>query len=150
MVQPASSVRGSSCAPPCRRRLALQMCNASVTLWCMDIMAALADPVRRTILEELHRRPMAAGQIAERFPISRPAVSRHLRVLREAGLVSVTSTGRTRLYRVEPAPLAELESWLAQFRDSWSSRFDALETEVHRTRRERERTDTDDDREQSA
>ena len=113
-------------------------------------MTALADPVRRTILEELHRRPMTAGEVARQFPISRPAVSRHLRVLREAGLVSVTATGRTRIYRVEPAPLAELETWLAQFRDSWSSRLDALETEVHRTCREREHADTDDEREQSA
>lgn len=105
----------------------------------MDILTALADPVRRTILEELHKRPLTAGQVAKRFPISRPAVSRHLRVLREAGLVSVSQSGRERIYRVEPARLAELDAWLAQFRDTWASRFDALETEVHRTRRERER-----------
>lgn len=102
-------------------------------------MAALADPVRRSILEALNGRPMTAGEIARRFPISRPAVSRHLRVLRGAGLVSVTESGRKRIYRIEIAPLAELEGWLAQFRDDWTSRLDALETEVHRTRRERER-----------
>ena len=109
-----------------------------VTLIGMDILDALADPVRRTILEELHRHPLTAGDIASRFPISRPAVSRHLRILREARLVSVSQSGRKRIYRFNPAPLAELDAWLAQYRDLWSSRFDALETEVHRTRRERE------------
>ncbi len=105
----------------------------------MDTMAALADPVRRAILELLHVQPLTAGEIARHFPMSRPAVSRHLRVLREAGLVSVGLSGRTRVYRIEPGPLAEVGAWLAQFRERWSSRFDALETEVHRTRRERER-----------
>ncbi len=105
----------------------------------MDTLAALADPVRRDILEALNDRPLTAGEIARRFPISRPAVSRHLRVLREAGLVAVTPSGRRRVYRIEPAPLAELDTWLIQFRDRWERRFDALETEVFRTRRERER-----------
>lgn len=105
----------------------------------MDILAALADPVRRAILETLNGQSMTAGEIASRFPISRPAVSRHLRILREAGLVSMSQSGRTRVYRFESAPLAEIDSWLAQYRDHWSTRFDALETEVFRTRRERER-----------
>jgi len=109
----------------------------------MDVLAALADPVRRSIVEALNTRPMTAGEIASRFPISRPAVSRHLRVLREAGLVTATVSGRERIYRVELAKLAELDAWLAQFRDFWTSRFDALETEVHRTRRERERTEAE-------
>lgn len=107
----------------------------------MDIYAALADPVRRAILEALNERPLTAGQLADRFPISRPAVSRHLKVLRGAGLVTVAASGRTRIYRVEHAPLAEIEDWLAQYRDGWPSRFDALETEVFRTRRERERNE---------
>ena len=105
----------------------------------MDIMGALADPVRRTIIEELNRQPLTAGEIARRFPISRPAVSRHLRMLRQVGLVSVSQSGRRRIYRFETGPLAELDAWLAQYRDLWSGRFDALETEVFRTRRERER-----------
>ncbi len=105
----------------------------------MDPFSALADPVRRAILETLNAKPLTAGQLADRFPISRPAVSRHLKVLRQAGLVSVTTSGRTRMYRVEPGPLAEIEGWLVQYRETWSSRFDALETEVFRTRRERER-----------
>jgi len=105
----------------------------------MDMFSALADPVRRSILETLQAKPLTAGQLAGRFPISRPAVSRHLKLLRQAGLVSVVASGRMRVYRVEPAPLAEIEGWLAQYRDTWESRFDALETEVFRTRRERER-----------
>jgi len=105
----------------------------------MDTFSALADPVRRAMLETLNEGPLTAGALADRFPISRPAVSRHLKVLRQAGLVSVTTSGRTRMYRVEPGPLAEVEGWLVQYRETWSSWFDALETEVFRTRRERER-----------
>ncbi len=107
----------------------------------MDAFSALADPVRRSILETLNAKPLTAGELADHFPISRPAVSRHLKLLRQAGLVSVVASGRTRVYRVEPAPIAEVKHWLAQYRDTWSSRFDALETEVFRTRRELERND---------
>jgi DNA-binding transcriptional ArsR family regulator len=105
----------------------------------MDILSALADPTRRDIINLLHRGPLPAGEVAARFTISRPAISRHLRVLREAGLVTVEQTGRERVYRFDPTPLREIDTWLAQYRDLWTSRFDALETEVHRTRRERER-----------
>lgn len=107
----------------------------------MELMAVLADPVRREIIDVLRRRPLAAGEIAARFPISRPAISRHLRLLGEAGLVTVESVGRRRVYRFEPGPLIELDTWLQQYRDLWNGRLDALETEVYRTRREhRERS----------
>ena len=104
-----------------------------------DVAAAIADPVRRSILEMLRDGPLSAGQIAGRFAISRPAVSRHLRVLRAAGLVSDTLTGRRRLYELHPGRLDGLISWLARFArpEGWEHRLDALETEVHRTRRER-------------
>ena len=106
-----------------------------------DIAAAIADPVRRAILELLREQPLPARQIAARFPISRPAVSRHLRVLRECGLVHDTLTGRERRYRLDPSRLAELTTWLSGFRAGpaalWGQRLDALETEVHRTRRDR-------------
>ncbi len=108
----------------------------------MDMMSALADPIRREILEILFKAPLSAGEIASRFPVSRPATSRHLRILREAGLVSVTTEGRERVYKFVPASLAEIDRWLARFRDPWESRLDALETEVFRTRRERERSET--------
>lgn len=108
----------------------------------MDAAQAIADPVRRDILVLLlHEGSVPAGEIAERFSISRPAISRHLRVLRECGLVRAESTGRQRLYVLDPAPLAELADWLAQFTSApaWLQRLDALETEVYRTRRERAR-----------
>ncbi len=107
----------------------------------MDAVAqALADPIRREILVMLHEAPRTAGAIAEAFPVSRPAVSRHLRVLREAGLVRDTVSGREREYALSVEALAPLEAFLARLRGPsvWSRRLDALETEVHRVRRRRE------------
>ncbi|TYB61133.1 winged helix-turn-helix transcriptional regulator [Nonomuraea sp. PA05] len=101
---------------------------------------AISDPVRRQILMLLLRDgPLPAGDIAERFAITRPAVSRHLRVLRQSGLLNAELVGRQRLYTLDPAPLAELITWLGRFArpTGWEHRFDALETEVYRTRRER-------------
>ncbi|TCC00167.1 ArsR family transcriptional regulator [Micromonospora zingiberis] len=104
-----------------------------------EVAAAIADPVRRRILELLRERPLPAGRIAEHFEISRPAVSRHLRVLRESGLVRDAVVGRERRYELAPARFRDLLRWLSQFSraELWERRFDALETEVHRTRRER-------------
>lgn len=103
----------------------------------MLALRAIGDPVRRDILGMLRDGPLTAGAIAARFAISRPAVSRHLRVLRESGLVVAEARGRERVYRLDVGPLAELDAWLARFRGGWGARFDALATEVHRTRRER-------------
>ena len=104
----------------------------------MRAPAALADPVRREILVLLHAQPRNVNEITAHFDVSRPAVSRHLRVLREAGLVVAEEHGRERVYRLDTAPLMELQQWMEQFLSSrWEQRFDALETEVHRTRRER-------------
>lgn len=105
----------------------------------MNTAGALSDPVRIEILELLRRSHLTAGQIERHFPISRPAVSRHLRVLRETGLVTCEQSGRERIYALETTPLRELAAWLAGFlRDQpWESRFDALETEVHRAGRDR-------------
>lgn len=112
------------------------------------VAEAIADPVRREILVLLRDTPQSAGDIAgeigSRFGISRPAVSRHLRVLRECGLVRDTLEGRHRRYTLDATRLGELTGWLAQFaRPSiWQQRMDALETEVYRTRRERRTTGT--------
>ena len=107
------------------------------------VAAAIGDPVRREILDLLREGPRTAGAVADGFPISRPAVSRHLRVLREHGLVVDEPRGRQRVYRLEVAPLAELEAWLARF-SAPAARFepalDALATEVHRTKRQRRQT----------
>ena len=107
----------------------------------MEAAAAIADPIRRQILESLHSAPATAGEIAGWFSISRPAISRHLRVLRECGLVHDALVGRRRVYSIDPTPLSEIATWIEQFRptDTWNQRFDALETEVARTRIERRR-----------
>src|SRR5688572_24987341 len=100
-----------------------------------DVFHALADPHRRTIVDRLHDGPATVSELAAMIPVARPGVSRHLRVLREAGLVAVSNTGQFRHYRLEPAPLAQLDAWLATYRDLWIHRLDALHTEVERGRR---------------
>ncbi|MFG1919859.1 metalloregulator ArsR/SmtB family transcription factor [Micromonospora sp. NPDC048898] len=104
-----------------------------------EVATAIADPVRRHILTMLRDEPLSAGDIAQRFTISRPAISRHLRVLRESGLVRDELVGRQRIYRLDPGPLAPLADWLAGLAgaDRWERHLDALETEIYRTRRER-------------
>lgn len=108
----------------------------------MDVVAqALADPIRRDILRMLRDGAVTAGAIAGAFSVTRPAISRHLRVLREAGLVRDDIQGRERHYTLELGPLGELEAFVAELRapSTWERRFMALETEVHRTKRERKR-----------
>ena len=106
----------------------------------MNALAALADPTRRRIVELVGERERSAGEIASHFATSRPAVSRHLRVLREHGLISERREGQRRLYSLDPAPLADLDAWLDRYRRFWTNRLDALETELRRRRRdERER-----------
>lgn len=92
------------------------------------VLQALADPTRRQILDLLTEQEMAAGEIAARFPgISRPAVSQHLAVLREAGLVSERQAGRHRFYRLEAGPLREIwEGWLQKYQRFWEDRLQAL------------------------
>ena len=104
-------------------------------------VAAIADPVRREILALLRHAPQTAGALAARFPISRPAVSWHLRVLRESGLVADSTRGRERVYVLTPAPLDEITEWIAALHpaSAWGVRLDALDTEVHRTTRDRRR-----------
>jgi DNA-binding transcriptional ArsR family regulator len=104
-----------------------------------EVAGAVADPVRREILLMLRDQALSAGQIADRFAISRPAVSRHLRVLRTAGLVRDSAQGRRRVYTLVTTPLDELAGWLGRLTrpSGWPHRLDALETEVYRARRER-------------
>jgi DNA-binding transcriptional ArsR family regulator len=102
----------------------------------MDALAALADPTRRRIVELLAEREHDAGELAAEFPVSRPAVSRHLRVLRDVGLVRARGEAQRRVYSLEPAPLAEVDAWLARYRGFWTNRLDALDTQIRRARRE--------------
>ena len=85
----------------------------------------------------LRAQEMPAGEVSGRFDISRPAISRHLRVLRECGLVVDEVRGRERWYRLDTAPLTPLVTWLAELHNRWAAPLDALTTEVYRTRRER-------------
>ncbi len=96
----------------------------------MDTYQALADGTRRSILEMLAEGELSAGNIADAFPVSRPAISRHLRVLRESGLVSVRGEHQQRLYRLEPAPLYDVQQWTARYSTFWSDRLDRLEGQV--------------------
>jgi DNA-binding transcriptional ArsR family regulator len=101
------------------------------------VLRALADESRRTLLEALTSGPATAGELAALLPIARPGVSRHLRVLREAGLVDVRRDAQRRVFDLRPEPLAELDQWLAPYRALWEQRLDALHTEVARGKRER-------------
>ncbi|MGB3827652.1 MAG: metalloregulator ArsR/SmtB family transcription factor [Ornithinimicrobium sp.] len=103
----------------------------------MEALAVVADPTRRQILEFLRHGEAAAGDLGDHFPISRPAVSRHLRVLRDAGLVTSRVEGQRRIYALDARPLAELDAWLEPYRHFWAQRLDALDTEIRRGRRER-------------
>ncbi|MEV6172522.1 metalloregulator ArsR/SmtB family transcription factor [Streptomyces sp. NPDC051954] len=107
----------------------------------MHAFDVLGDPVRRRILELLASGEQASGEISavirDEFGISQPAVSQHLRVLRESGFTSVRAEGTRRLYAVDAAPLREVDAWLDRFRGFWEQRLDALGTELARGRRER-------------
>jgi DNA-binding transcriptional ArsR family regulator len=89
--------------------------------------AALADPHRRHVLELLLERPRPVGELVERLGLSQPGTSKHLRVLREAGLVRVEQDAQRRVYAIDPKPMAELDAWLEPYRRLWSDRLDALE-----------------------
>jgi DNA-binding transcriptional ArsR family regulator len=92
-----------------------------------SIWSALADPHRRAVLELLLERPRPVGELVERLALSQPSTSKHLRVLREAGLVRARQDAQRRVYALEPGPIAELDAWLAPYRRLWASRLDALE-----------------------
>jgi DNA-binding transcriptional ArsR family regulator len=103
------------------------------------VLHALSDESRRTMLERLREGPATVGELAERLPIARPGVSRHLRVLREAGLVEVRQEAQWRVYSLRPEPLADVDAWLDRYRALWDQRLDALHTEVARGRRTQRR-----------
>lgn len=104
------------------------------------VLQALSDESRRTVLEALRDGPATVGELAALLPIARPGVSRHLRVLREAGLVEVRQEAQWRYYSLNPEPLAEVDDWLGRYRALWRQRLDALHTEVARGRHRRKTT----------
>lgn len=96
--------------------------------------SALVDPHRRAVLRLLRQRPHAVGELADGLRLSQPTTSKHLRVLREAGLVRVLPEAQRRIYALDPAPLHELDAWLAPYRALWNSRLDALGQHLDDTR----------------
>ena len=107
----------------------------------MHAFDVLGDPVRRRILELLADGEASAGEIvtaiSSEFGISQPAVSQHLKVLRDSGFARVRPDGARRLYAIDASPLRDVDGWLDRFRAFWEPRFDALDTELARGRRER-------------
>lgn len=107
----------------------------------MHAFDVLGDPVRRRILELLSGGEMPAGDVVrvvgEEFGISQPAVSRHLKVLRESGFADMRADGTRRLYSLDPAPLRDVDAWLDPFRRFWGQRLDALGTEIARGKKAR-------------
>ena len=101
------------------------------------VLQALADPSRRVLLEILRDHPASAGELAEALPIARPGVSRHLRVMRDAGLVEVRRDAQRRIYSLRPEAFMEVDEWLAPYLALWRHRLDALHTEIARGKRTR-------------
>ena len=104
----------------------------------MDRFAALADPNRRRMLELLGKGDRPAGALAAAFEMSAPAVSQHLKALREAGLVRVTVDGQRRVYSLDPGGLEEVDGWIDRVRGQWSRRLDALEAALAKEQGENE------------
>ncbi len=101
------------------------------------VLQALSDESRRIVLDTLREGPATVGDLAVLLPIARPGVSRHLRVLREAGLVEVRPEAQFRVYSLRPEQLAPVDEWLGRYRSLWERRLDALHTEVARGKRAR-------------
>lgn len=93
----------------------------------MDTFIALSDPTRRRIIESLALGETAFGELADKFEMSRPAVSQHLKVLREAGIVTARAEAQRRIYRLSDGGLDEIDAWLGKVRKFWNTRLDKLE-----------------------
>lgn len=99
----------------------------------LAVLDVIAEPTRRRLLELVRTQERSVGELVDATGMSQPGVSRHLRVLRDAGLVEARVDGQRRLYRLRPEPLADLDAWLAPYRALWSVRLDALEAHLDRT-----------------
>ncbi|HZV79931.1 MAG TPA: metalloregulator ArsR/SmtB family transcription factor [Candidatus Binatus sp.] len=97
----------------------------------MEAFAALADPTRRRIVELLANGERSAGDLARRFTLTQPAISQHLRTLRDAGLVRTRPDAQRRMYSIDPRGLAKIDAWLSRYRAFWTKRLDALERALH-------------------
>ena len=100
----------------------------------MDALTAIAEPTRRRIVDVLRARECSVSDLVTALRMSQPAVSKHLRVLREAGVVAVTVRAQQRIYRLEPGPFRELDAWLAPYRQMWTTHLAALERHLDEER----------------
>jgi DNA-binding transcriptional ArsR family regulator len=101
----------------------------------MDTFSAVADPKRRAMLDLLAKRERSAGELVSAFPdISQPAVSKHLRILKDAGLVDMRVQAQQRIYALQPQGLAELDAWIAKYKVFWSDRLDSLERHLDKNK----------------
>ena len=101
-------------------------------LFMPSVFEAIADPTRRRIVELVATQELPAGDIAGAFAVSRPAISRHLRVLRQAGVLAARVDGQRRLYRLEPKALDELDSWIERTRHFWAQHLEELDEHLQR------------------
>lgn len=99
----------------------------------LDVLEVIAEPTRRRILDAVREAEQSVNDLVERVGMHQPGVSRHLKVLRDAGLVEVRRDAQRRLYRLRPEPLMELDAWLEPYRAEWAGRLDALERHLGRT-----------------
>ena len=99
----------------------------------LDVLDVIAEPTRRRILDAVRDEECSVSDLVERVGMHQPGVSRHLKVLRDAGLVEVRRDGQRRMYRLRAEPLKELDAWLEPYRAHWSGRLDALERHLERT-----------------
>jgi DNA-binding transcriptional ArsR family regulator len=99
------------------------------------VLEVIAEPTRRRILDAVRDGERSVGELVEAVGMHQPGVSRHLKILRDAGLVDVRRDAQRRLYRLRPEPLMELDAWLAPYRAEWSARLDSLEAHLRRTSR---------------
>jgi len=99
----------------------------------LEVLEVIAEPTRRRILDAVREAECSVGDLVERVGMHQPGVSRHLKVLRDAGLVEVRRDAQRRMYRLRPEPLMELDAWLEPYRAEWAGRLDALEGHLERT-----------------
>jgi len=111
----------------------LQSINCAIKSFNMrrDVFQAIADPVRRDIISLIANNPMTPNSVSENFGISRQAVSKHIQILTECGILRIKLEGRERHYSIQPKKLAEVDDWISPFRKMWDGRFDRLENLIH-------------------
>ncbi|HAA15245.1 MAG TPA: transcriptional regulator [Cytophagales bacterium] len=103
-----------------------------------DVFQAIADPVRRDIIGLLAHERMNLNSVAENFSISRPAVSKHIKILTECGVVEITQTGRERYCTLQPKAFTEVKDWLDQYRELWEQKLDSFESYLEELKKERD------------